>query len=77
MNCDERPRELEIDVEGPCHLEGVLGLVAMRHELGEAPGSDFELFPSQILELVQRVGYGKALIASEVFGGSHSPLFGR
>jgi hypothetical protein len=77
VNCDKRPRDFEIDIDSPCHLEGVLDLVAMRDELGEAPRSDFELFPGQILELVQRIGYGKAIIASEVFGSSHSPLFGR
>jgi short chain dehydrogenase len=76
VNGDERPRELEVDVEGPCHLQSVLDLVSMLDELAEAPSSDVELFPGQLLARVQRLEGGGAFAAGEVFGGNHSSLFG-
>lgn len=76
MNGDERPRELEVDVEGPGHLQGVVDLVSMLDELAEAPCSDVELFPRQLFVRAQRLDGGEAVAASEVFGGSHSYLFG-
>lgn len=76
MYGNERPRELEVDVESPCHLQGVLDLVSMLDELAEAPCPDVELFPGQLLAPVQRLEGGGAFAAGEIFGGSHSSLFG-
>ena len=76
MDGNERPRGFEVDADGPCHLHGVLDLVAMSDELAEAPRSDIELFPGQLLEEVQHVGGGGTVCLSEVFGGGHSCVFG-